>query len=142
MAARIDLKLHVDIYDSRDFSSDGPPGCNMCGGIISESLVQALATEGIDLPPSVVRRGIESYMLHMDFGSVQIKTPTNEKRIGAIYRGAGPRGIKESQWESFDGYLLGLAKNKGAHMIKGRLEKVAWNKGLPEIQMKGGIPQA
>ena len=141
MAARIDLKLHVDIYDSRDFSSDGPPGCNMCGGIISESLIQALATEGIDLPPSVVRRGIESYMLHMDAGSVQVKTPTYEKRIGAIYRGAGPRGIKESQWESFDGYLLGLAKDKGANVIKGRLEKVALNSGLPEIQMKGGTPQ-
>jgi flavin-dependent dehydrogenase len=142
MAERIDLKLHVDIYDSRDFSADGPPGCNMCGGIISESLVQALATEGIDLPPTVVRRGIESYMLHMDAGSVQIKTPTQEKRIGAIYRGAGPRGIKESQWKSFDGYLLGLAKKKGAHVIKGRLEKVTWNSGLPEIQMKGGSPQA
>jgi len=138
MAERIDLKLHVDIYDSRDFSLDGPPGCNMCGGIISESLVQALATEGIDLPPSVVRRGIESYILHMDFGSVQIKTPTREKRIGAIFRGTGPRGITESQWESFDGYLLGLAKDRGAHAIKGRLEKVVWNKGLPEIQMKGG----
>lgn len=140
MAERIDLKLHVDIYDSRDFSSDGPPGCNMCGGIISESLVQTLATEGIDLPPTVVQRGIESYMLHMDAGSVQIKTPTQEKRIGAIYRGAGPRGIKETQWESFDGYLLGLAKDKGAHVIKGRLEKVIWKNGLPEIQMKSGTP--
>lgn len=140
MAERIDLKLRVDIYDSRDFSLDGPAGCNMCGGIISESLVQALATEGIDLPPSVVQRGIESYMLHMDFGSVQIKTPTHEKRIGAIFRGTGPRGIKETQWESFDGYLLGLAKDKGAHVIKGRLEKVAWNMGLPEIQMKGSTP--
>ncbi len=140
IAERIDLKLHVDIYDSRDFSLDGPPGCNMCGGIISESLVQALATEGIDLPPSVVRRGIESYMLHLDFGSVQIKTPTHEKRIGAIFRGTGPRGIKETQWESFDGYLLGLAKARGAHVIKGRLEKVEWNMGRPEIQMKGGTP--
>ena len=142
MAERIDLKLHVYIYESRDFSLDGPPGCNMCGGIISESLVQTLATEGIDLPPTVVRRGIESYMLHMDAGSVQIKTPTQEKRIGAIYRGAGPRGIKETQWESFDDYLLGLAKDKGANLIKGRLEKVTWNKGFPEIQMKGGTPQA
>lgn len=140
MARRIDLKLHVDIYDSRDFSLDGPPGCNMCGGIISESLVQTLATEGIDLPSSVVRRGIESYTLHMDAGSVQIKTPTHEKRIGAVYRGAGPRGIKETQWESFDGYLLGLAKDKGAQVIKGRLEKVFWNSGRPEIQMKGGTP--
>lgn len=140
MAERIDLKLHVDIYDSRDFSKDGPPGCNMCGGIISESLVQTLATEGIELPPSVVRRGIESYMLHMDAGSVQIKTPTQEKRIGAIFRGAGPRGIEETQWKSFDGYLLELARKKGAHVIRGRLEKVAWKNGLPEIQIKGGAP--
>ena len=47
MAGRAGKKIHVDIYEPRDFTIVGPPGCNMCGGIISESLVQMLATEGI-----------------------------------------------------------------------------------------------
>ncbi len=73
MAAAIDLDIEVDIYDPRSFSHCGPAGCNHCGGIVSESLVQILAAEGINLPSSVVQRGIESYMVHLDVGSVAIQ---------------------------------------------------------------------
>ena len=57
-------------------------------GIVSESLVQLLATEGINIPTKVAQKGIESYVLHMDVGSVRIETPVHEKRIAAMYRGA------------------------------------------------------
>jgi flavin-dependent dehydrogenase len=90
MAFRAGLEIDVDIFEPRDFSRTAPHGCNMCGGIISETLVQNLAAEGINLPSSVVQRGIDSYMLHMDVGSVRIETPLHEKRIGAVYRGSGP----------------------------------------------------
>ena len=50
----------------------------MCGGIISESLVQNLAAEGINLPTTIVQRGINAYMLHTDVGSVRIDAPLNE----------------------------------------------------------------
>src|SRR5574341_2553086 len=53
-ARRVGLRLEVDVFEPRDFTIVGPAGCNMCGGIVSESLVQALAVEGIDLPPSIV----------------------------------------------------------------------------------------
>jgi hypothetical protein len=95
MAERVGLRLHVDIYEPRDFSSPGPPGCNMCAGVVSESLVQTLATEGINLPPTVVQRGIDSYVLHMDVGSVRIESLRREKRIAATFRGVGPRGLQE-----------------------------------------------
>ena len=36
-AAFLDLHLKVDIYEMRDFNLAGQRGCNMCGGIISES---------------------------------------------------------------------------------------------------------
>ncbi|MFQ5943877.1 MAG: hypothetical protein ACE5JF_10010 [Anaerolineales bacterium] len=112
-AGLIGLGLHVDIYEPRDFSNTGPSGCNMCGGIISESLVQMLSSEGIILPPTIVQRGIESYMLHTDVGTVRIDTPLQEKRIGAVYRGSGPRDIKGSKWGSFDGHLQSLRSKKG-----------------------------
>jgi flavin-dependent dehydrogenase len=105
----------------------------MCGGIISESLVQMLATEGIILPSSVVQRGIDSYMLHMDVGSVQIHTPVQQKRIAAITRGPGPRDLKEVKWDSFDGYLQKLAMGKGANVINQRVRHIDWSEERPRL---------
>ncbi|MFQ6102445.1 MAG: cyclic nucleotide-binding domain-containing protein [Anaerolineae bacterium] len=141
MAGRLGLDIRVDIYEPRDFSRPGPPGCNMCGGIVSESLVQMLAAEGINLPPTVVQRGIESYTLHMDIGSVRIETPLHEKRIGAVYRGAGPRDLKEARWGSLDGHLQSLAVDKGVHVIRERVSEVAWNEGRPQVNTRGGSPR-
>jgi flavin-dependent dehydrogenase len=140
MAERFGMDLHVDIYEPRDFSRPGPAGCNMCGGIISESLVQNLAAEGIILPPTVVQRGIDSYMLHMDIGSVRIDTPLNEKRIGAVYRGPGPRDIKEIKWGSFDGHLQNLAISKGANVIKKRVSQIKWVDNRPQVIIRGEEP--
>ncbi|MFQ5599152.1 MAG: NAD(P)/FAD-dependent oxidoreductase [Candidatus Krumholzibacteriia bacterium] len=138
MAERLAMDLRVDIYDPRDFSRPGPSGCNMCGGIVSESLVQILATEGINLPPTVVQRGIDSYMLHMDVGSVRIETPLHEKRIASVHRGAGPRDAREMKWRSFDGFLRALAMEKGAHSIQERVENISWENGRPQIGTQGG----
>lgn len=140
MAERMDLNIQVEIYEPRDFSKQAPRGCNMCGGIISESLVQYLATEGINLPTSVVQRGIDSYMMHLDVGSSRIETPRQEKRIAAVHRGAGPRTIREHKWDSFDGYLLSLAVKKGAQVIPNRVSKVDWIEGKPQVATPGGEP--
>ena len=140
MAVRLGLDLHVDIYEPRNFTKPGPAACNMCGGIISESLVQNLAAEGIILPSTVVQRGIDSYMLHMDIGDVRIDTPLNEKRIGAVYRGPGPRDLKEIKWDSFDGHLQGLAVNKGATVIPKRVNQVKWVDDHPQIEIRGLDP--
>ena len=91
--------------ESRKFAVPGPAGCNMCGGIISETLVQNLAIEGINLPTGVIQRGIQSYVLHTDVGVARIATPLEEMRIGAVHRGAGPKDAKEQRWESFDLHL-------------------------------------
>jgi flavin-dependent dehydrogenase len=138
MAERIGMELAVDIYEPRDFTKPGPQGCNMCGGIISESLVQLLATEGINLPSSVVQRGIDSYVLHMDVGTVRIEPTHREKRIAAVYRGGGPRGVGESRWHSFDAHLLDLAKGRGAQVHHERVEGIDWNGGKPRITTKKG----
>ena len=141
MAQRVGMDIHVDIYEPRDFSSPGPGGCNMCGGILSESLVQALGAEGIGLPPTVVQRGIDSYVLHTEVGSVRIETPLHEMRIGAVHRGCGPRGIREIKWEGFDGYLQKLALSKGANLIRGRVDDIGWKEGQPEVKVRDGSPR-
>jgi flavin-dependent dehydrogenase len=138
MAERMGIELEVDVYEPRDFSRPAPHGCNMCGGIISETLVQNLAADGINLPPSVVQRGIDSYMLHTDVGRVRIDTPLQEKRIGAVTRGSGPRDIKEMKWESFDGHLQKLTIKKGAKVIHERIATVDIQDGFPQIKTRNG----
>jgi len=140
LAHRMGMDVDVDIYEPRPFTKPGPVGCNMCGGIISESLVQVLAADGINLPSTIVQRGIDSYTLHMDVGTVQIKTPLDEKRIGAVYRGSGPRDIKEIKWGSFDGHLQQLAIDKGANVITERVTGVNWTSVGPQISMKDSGP--
>ena len=104
MAKQIDLKINVDIYEPRDFNIPGPLGCNMCGGVLYESLVQSLAVEGINLPTTVVQRGMEYNMLHLDSGSALIQTPQHEKRIAATFRGIGPRDMVKFNRDNHPGY--------------------------------------
>ncbi len=142
MARQIGLDVRVDILERRDFTIPGPGGCNMCGGIISESLVQALAIEGINLPPTVVERGIDSYVMHLDEGRVRINPPGHEKRIAAVHRGAGPAGIKDLTWKSFDDTLLTLARERGADVHRCAVDSVSLAGGRPEVTMKDGASRS
>jgi flavin-dependent dehydrogenase len=138
LADRVGLDVDVDIFEPKNFSSVGPTGCNNCGGIISESLVQMLAAEGFNLPSTVVQRGLDSYVLHADVGTVRIHGELNEKRIASVHRGGGPRGTRVAQWESFDGYLLASACKKGARVVPSRVEKITREDGRPVVHEKGG----
>jgi len=142
MASRIDLDVSVDIFEPRDFSLAGPPGCNMCGGIVSESLVQFLAVEGINLPSSVVKHGIESYMLHTDVGHTPIGLPLQEMRIAAMHRGSGPTGYSDGEWESFDAFLLNMACERGATHIRARVKEGRRQDGRPVLTPAGMQPRS
>lgn len=133
-----DTGITLDIYEPRRFEHLGPAGCNHCGGIVSESLVQMLATEGISLPGEVVQRSIDSYMLHMDVGSVRIDTPLHEKRIAAVYRGNGPRDSQPIMMVGFDRYLLDLAVKSGASVKNKLVTDVRWLDGRPCVVCADG----
>jgi len=137
MAKMIDKELQVTIYEPKDFAKHGPGGCNRCAGIISELLVQTLAVEGINLPDSVVWKGINSYQLHTQKGSVSIATPSFENTIAAVYRGGGPKGIIEITKESFDKFLLGQAIDEGATHEPLRIESIQYQNGKPVLFSKG-----
>lgn len=141
MAERVDMGLSIDIYEPRDFSLPAPQSCNHCAGVISESLLQNLATEGINLPSKVVQRGIDSYVMHTDVGSLRIETPFHEKRIAALFRSAGPHAVQNSAWVGFDEYLLSLAKNKGAQVIKARVTEVERSDGRLLVKTRNAPPQ-
>ena len=125
MAKLVGKELNITIYEPKDFKREGPIGCNRCGGIISELLVQTLAVEGINLPDTVVRKGINSYKLHTEQGSAYIATPSMEKTIATIYRGGGPKGIAKDK-ESFDNFLLNLAIKEGAVHNPARIDRIIY----------------
>jgi hypothetical protein len=84
MARRVDKEIYATIYDHKDFTKDGPGGCNRCVGVVSEVIVQNLAVEDINLPDTVVQRGLDSYLLHTAEGTVYIATPGHEKTIATV----------------------------------------------------------
>jgi flavin-dependent dehydrogenase len=135
-ADQLDLRLEVDIYEPRDFTIPGPGGCNMCGGIVSETLIQSLAVEGINLPSDILQRGIDSYVLHTDRDDVRIETPANERRIASLHRGGGPRDIDALNWGGLDGYLLSLAQEKGAQVIHWRIGEARLNGDRPSLSVQ------
>lgn len=136
MAKMLGLDIKLTIYEAKDFLKTGPAGCNRCGGIISELLVQTLAMEGITLPDSVVRRGINSYRLHTDAGEVSIAAPGNERRIASVYRGGGPQGAVAGEHESFDQYLLHQAVAEGAVLKRERIDRLELRDGKPVLFAK------
>lgn len=136
LAKRIGIDIELDIIEMKDFFNLGPAGCNHCGGIISESLVQSLATEGIVLPPDVIRRGIDSYVMHTDDTNVKIITPLEEKRIGSVFRGSGPLGSDGAGFKSFDKYLQELSVESGANIINDKVIEINFSNGLPHVTTK------
>lgn len=138
MARMIEKELKISIFEPKDFAKDGPLGCNRCGGIISELLVQTLAIEGINLPDSVVRKGINSYNLHTIYGDVYIATPGLERTIATVYRGGGPKGMIADGKESFDHFLLMEAAKAGAVHVPLRVDRVELRNRKPVLFSKEG----
>lgn len=120
-ARRFGLDIELDIYEAKDFSKIGAAGCNHCGGIISESLVQDLATDGLVIPADIIRRTINAYTLHTEQGTRVIPTPSEEHRIAAVFRGSGPRGCLETDTQGFDAFMLELCEKSGAKVVRERV---------------------
>ena len=142
LAEATGLHLNVDIYEPRQFTHLGPGGCNHCGGVVSESLVQILAAEGISIPPPVIRSGIDSYVIHMDVGSVRLRYLAEEGRIAALHRGNGPRGGNGAVGSSFDAHLLQLATQAGARQVKRMVSDIQYVDGLPALITADGTRSA
>jgi flavin-dependent dehydrogenase len=142
LADRLGIEAELDNIEAKDFLNLGPTGCNHCGGIISESLVQLLSTEGITLPSNVVRRGIDSYVMHTDDRNVKIATPLEEKRIASVFRGSGPMGSETTEWNSFDKYLQDLCIKKGSNVIRDKVVDINYENGRPQIKTKNNFEKS
>ncbi|MFN3533200.1 MAG: hypothetical protein ACK41Q_11925 [Candidatus Brocadia sp.] len=142
LAQDIGKTLDFTIYERKTFVNHGASGCNMCAGVVSESLVQVLALEGINLPSSVVRWGIESYFFHTQSSSVQIKSSRLQQRgIATVFRGGGPAGSLEKDVQSFDEFLLRKAIEHGVQVKHVLADEIRLEGGKRRLYSGGKILQ-
>ncbi|MCK5093087.1 MAG: hypothetical protein KAR18_00085, partial [Spirochaetes bacterium] len=62
------LNLSITLFDGKDFTQSGPKGCNLCAGVISETLIDRMCSIGIVLPEEKIQRKIEGYYLRLKTG--------------------------------------------------------------------------
>lgn len=141
LAKQIGKDIDLTIYEHKSFSNEGPSNCNMCAGVISESLVQLLAIEGICLKSPIVQRAIDSYRFQTISGDVLLHSLNEQRGIATVYRGGGPVSkitseadvIPESKKISFDDFLLDYAEKEGAKIENIRVDDVKLNNEKPQI---------
>jgi flavin-dependent dehydrogenase len=142
LARDLGKRLNITIYERKTFVNQGPAGCNMCAAVVSESMVQSLALEGINLPSTVVQRGIESYFFHTQCGSVEIKSSRLQQRgIAATYRGGGPKGSVGKGIQSFDEFLLQKAVEHGAKVEHIVVDDIRLGGDKPRLYSGGKLLQ-
>jgi len=118
----------------------GIAGVSVTGLNVALESMQTLnrnAVEGINLPDTVVRKGIHSYQLHTTQGSVEIATPALEKTIATVSRGGGPKGLAGFDKESFDDFLLSRAVEQGAVLEPMKIDKVRFRDARPVLFSNG-----
>ena len=106
LAKRKGLELSVTLFDWKDFSREGPQGCNLCAGVISETLAKRLRASGIVMPDEKVQRKIDGYFLQTKTGGFLLEHPLHEKKITTVFRGNGPKFSGQDGNISFDAFLL------------------------------------
>ena len=113
------LLLDITIYDAKDFLQKGPKGCNLCAGVISETLSRRLHSEGIRLPEERIMHRVDGYCLHQGDRRLYLTGEVERtERIATVFRGNGPRYSSFPENVSFDDYLLTLAQDCGATVVR------------------------
>lgn len=117
-ATKKGLEVSLTIFDGKDFLLRGPKGCNLCAGVISESLNRKLKEEGIFLPERRIISRVDGYCLHAKGESLALNYSENETNpVSTVFRGNGPRYSTFPEIISFDDFLLSYAQDCGAKVI-------------------------
>lgn len=125
VAQKMEIRVRVLVIDGKDFERRGPPGCNMCAGVVSEALMGKIEDEGFSPPRGRVQDVIGGFVIHGPSGSIVLKSLEGSSVAGhTFFRGSGPRFGNPGPAISFDDFLLTEVQKRGAQLIKG------WVKGI------------
>lgn len=119
-------EIRVIILDGRDFIQKGPIGCNMCAGVLSETLIKKMECEGIVLPKTRVQQEIGGYYLQTQERGIPLRHPErgHNPRIVTVFRGNGPRFSTLTANISFDDFLLKYVVSEGAKVFPAVVEEI------------------
>jgi len=109
--------IDVTVFDRKEFGVTGPRGCNMCAGVVSNSLIVRLERLGVSIPSSAVQRAVDGYCIHSGGQVVRLEKPVGS-RIYTAFRSGGPMGEEFGTARSFDHALLAAAVRGGARHIR------------------------
>jgi flavin-dependent dehydrogenase len=109
--------ITITLFDGKDFLLTGPPGCNMCAGVLSESLTEKLFRAGLQPPEDRVQVEIEKYLLSADHYNISLFKRRRRFPIYTVYRGNGPRDRISRNNISFDDFLLDRCRGAGVEII-------------------------
>jgi len=110
--------ISVTIVNGKDFLAFGPSGCNMCAGVLAETLVEDLEAMGLPVPQQRVQRRIDGYYFHTREEVVFVPHPQGRSKIVTVFRGAGPGPSEMLESKSFDHWLLQAAERDGARVLR------------------------
>jgi flavin-dependent dehydrogenase len=127
------LTLDVTLFERKTFHLAGPPGCNMCAGILSSRVVRGLQDLGLTIPPAAIMGRLHRYVLHWHQSRIAIEQPDASRQILSVFRGAGPRAGALPPEASFDAFLLSQAEAAGASLVPERVLEVAFSPGGPAM---------
>lgn len=120
MARLKGIKVHVTVFENRDFTRADHSACNMSVGVLAERLMEKLDWQGITIPQRCIQSEIKGYQFFTqdDYMSLEHPLPGHKPRIISVFRGGGPVRSNIKEDVSFDHFLLGLVEERGAEVIK------------------------
>ncbi|MBI2470861.1 MAG: hypothetical protein HYV59_06415 [Planctomycetes bacterium] len=126
LAREYGRKVDITILDGRDFIQKGPVGCNMCAGVLSETLTNKMECEGIVLPKTRVQQEIDGYYFQTQERGIPLyhPKPGHKPKIITVFRGNGPRFSELTTNISFDDFLLTHVASQGAKVLSAVVEEI------------------
>jgi flavin-dependent dehydrogenase len=114
------IKVHVTVFEGRDFSRADHSACNMSVGVMAERLMEKLDWQDITVPRRCIQSEIKGYQFFTqdDYMSLEHPQPGHTPRIISVFRGGGPVHSDIKEDVSFDHFLLKLVEERGAQVIK------------------------
>lgn len=117
-ARKAGLDIALTIFDGKNFLLSGPPGCNLCAGVIAANLRRKLEREGVAFPEERTISRVEGYTFHLDDQTLRLSCQEfGQEFIPTVFRGNGPRYSHFPQIVSFDDFLLTWAADEGAEVV-------------------------
>ena len=140
LAKRLRRPLDVVIVEKRDLTGSGGDGfkcrgCNFCAGGISPRLHEKLQEQGLVVPEDVIQGRFDSVWIQGQWKNFRLRVPRG-MQMYSVFRGSLP-SRRSGEPGGFDAFLLGEAVKKGARILHGRVEAIAYAaSGMPHLMVR------